>query len=78
MYYAAVEEEKDRKFISGILLKISFAAIHTCAAGNSQLTLDICANPELIQLCRRSIAMFGMKRERLAGKGFYRCMMWVA
>ncbi|KAK7714526.1 hypothetical protein SLS63_011716 [Diaporthe eres] len=52
MFDAAVGEETDPKFIAGILLQISFAAIHTTAAGNSQLIFDICANPDLIQMLR--------------------------
>ncbi|KAJ2997262.1 hypothetical protein NUW58_g694 [Xylaria curta] len=52
MHDAAVGEEADPRFIAGILLKISFAAIHTTAAGNSQLIFDLCAHPELIPLVR--------------------------
>jgi len=39
-------EEQDKKFIAGILLKVSFAAIHTSAAAPSQLIFDLCERPE--------------------------------
>ena len=47
--------EKDKKFIAGILLKVSFAAIHTSAAAPSQLIFDLCAMPEYIEPLRREM-----------------------
>ena len=48
-------EEKDMKFIAGILLKVSFAAIHTSAAAPSQLIYDLCAMPEYVEPLRQEI-----------------------
>ncbi|KAI1356558.1 putative cytochrome P450 [Xylaria sp. FL0043] len=47
--------EKDHAFIAGILLKVSFAAIHTSAAAPSQLIFDLCARPEYIEPLRREL-----------------------
>ena len=47
--------EKGKKFIAGILLKVSFAAIHTSAAAPSQLIYDLCAMPEYIEPLRREM-----------------------
>ncbi|PKY00091.1 putative cytochrome P450 [Aspergillus campestris IBT 28561] len=48
--------EKDREFLAGILLKVSFAAIHTSAAVPTQLLYDLCAMPEYIEPLRQEIA----------------------
>ncbi|KAE8423444.1 cytochrome P450 [Aspergillus pseudocaelatus] len=48
MYDQAQGAEKDKKFIAGTLLKVSFAAYHTSAAAPTQLLFDIAAMPELI------------------------------
>lgn len=48
-------EEKDKKFLAGILLKVSFAAIHTSAAAPTQLLYDLCAMPEYIEPLREEI-----------------------
>lgn len=48
--------EQDRAFLAGILLKVSFAAIHTSAAAPSQLLYDLCAMPEYIEPLRQEIA----------------------
>jgi cytochrome P450 len=47
--------EKNPIFLAGILLKVSFAAIHTSAAAPSQLLYDLCAMPEYIQPLRQEI-----------------------
>ncbi|OAQ58685.1 cytochrome P450 [Pochonia chlamydosporia 170] len=47
--------EKDRAFLAGILLKVSFAAIHTSAAAPTQLLYDLCAMPEYIKPLRQEI-----------------------
>lgn len=49
--------EKDKKFLAGILLKVSFAAIHTSAAAPSQLIFELCAMPEYIEPLRRETEM---------------------
>ena len=48
-------EEQDEDFIAEILLKMSFAAIHTSAATPMQLIYDLCANPEYIGSLRTEI-----------------------
>ncbi|KAI9739473.1 MAG: hypothetical protein M1818_005161 [Claussenomyces sp. TS43310] len=47
--------EKGIKFIAGILLKVSFAAIHTNAAAPSQIIYDLCAMPKFVEPLRREI-----------------------
>ncbi|KAH8781070.1 putative cytochrome P450 [Diaporthe sp. PMI_573] len=71
MLDAAVGEETDPKFIAGILLKISFAAIHTTAAGNSQLIFDICANPDLIPLLRDEYHRVLNEEGKVGRQGFF-------
>ncbi|KAI1873506.1 hypothetical protein JX265_005128 [Neoarthrinium moseri] len=51
----AVGPEKDLKFLASILLKVSFAAIHTSAAAPAQLIYDLCEHPEYIQPLRDEI-----------------------
>lgn len=70
MQDAAVGEEMDPKFIAGILLKISFAAIHTTAAGNSQLIFDLCANPELIPMLREEHGRIVDAEGKIGKQGF--------
>ncbi len=48
-------DEKDLAFPAGILLKVSFAAIHTSAAAPTQLLYDLCDMPEYIEPLRREI-----------------------
>lgn len=48
-------DEKDPKFISSIMLKVSFAAIHTSAAAPSQLLYDLCQRPEYIEPLRQEV-----------------------
>ncbi|KAI0550324.1 putative cytochrome P450 [Xylaria curta] len=47
--------EKDKAYIAGILLKVSFAAIHTSAAAPAQLVFDLCAMPEYIEPLRKEL-----------------------
>ncbi|ORY66214.1 cytochrome P450 [Pseudomassariella vexata] len=49
----AKDEECDPKFLASILLKISFAAIHTSAAAPAQLIYDLCEHPEFIDPLRQ-------------------------
>ncbi|KAL2287027.1 hypothetical protein FJTKL_06052 [Diaporthe vaccinii] len=70
MFDAAVGEETDPKFIAGILLQISFAAIHTTAAGNSQLIFDICANPDLIEMLREEHRNILNEEGKVGRQGF--------
>lgn len=58
LYWMAQEakgDEADKDFIASILLKVSFAAIHTSAAAPSQLLYDLCAMPEYIGPLRREV-----------------------
>lgn len=71
MQDAAVGEEMDPRFIAGILLKISFAAIHTTAAGNSQLIFDLCANPELIPMLRAEHGRVVNEEGKIGKQGFF-------
>lgn len=71
MQDAAVDEETDPRFIASILLKISFAAIHTTAAANSQLIFDLCAHPELISLCREEYERVADEDGKIGKKGFF-------
>ncbi|KAG8628254.1 hypothetical protein KVT40_004127 [Elsinoe batatas] len=48
-------KERDQAFLASILLKVSFAAIHTSAAAPSQLVFDLCAMPEYIEPLRREV-----------------------
>jgi len=51
----AKRDEKDLAFLAGILLKVSFAAIHTSAAAPTQLLYDLCDMSEYIEPLRREI-----------------------
>ncbi|KAK1977251.1 putative cytochrome P450 [Colletotrichum cereale] len=48
-------DENDLAFLAGILLKVSFAAIHTSAAAPTQLLYDLCDMPEYIDPLRKEI-----------------------
>ncbi|KAH0426614.1 cytochrome p450 [Colletotrichum camelliae] len=48
-------DERDLAFLAGILLKVSFAAIHTSAAAPTQLLYDLCDMPEYIEPLRSEI-----------------------
>ncbi|KAI2601918.1 cytochrome P450 [Hypoxylon sp. NC1633] len=71
MQDAAVDEEKDPRFIAGILLKISFAAIHTTASANSQLIFDLCAHPDLIPLLREEYGRVANEDGKIGKRGFF-------
>lgn len=47
--------ERDKKFLAAILLKISFAAMHTTAAALAQVIFDLCAMPEYVEPLRAEI-----------------------
>ncbi|KAL0767445.1 hypothetical protein CaCOL14_010295 [Colletotrichum acutatum] len=48
-------EERDMAFLASILLKVSFAAIHTSAAAPAQLIYDLCERPEIIETLRDEV-----------------------
>ncbi len=48
-------DEKDPKFLADILLKVSFAALHTSAATPMQLIYDLCEHPEYVEPLREEI-----------------------
>lgn len=68
----AVGEETDMDFLAKILLKLSFAAIHTSAAAPVQLTYDLCAMPEyteaLIAELREVLEEYGTLNKQALGK----------
>ncbi|KAH7141617.1 putative cytochrome P450 [Dactylonectria macrodidyma] len=47
--------ERQLRFLAGILLKVSFAAIHTSAAAPAQLIFDLCNHPEIIEPLRTEV-----------------------
>ncbi|RAR02006.1 cytochrome p450 [Stemphylium lycopersici] len=63
-------EEKDLKFLAGILLKVSFAAIHTSAAAPAQLLFDLCERPYIIHELRKEIASVMDKDGMISKAGF--------
>lgn len=63
-------DEKDHKFLASILLKVSFAAIHTSAAAPSQLIYDLCAMPEYIQPLRNETNSVLEEDGLIGKKGF--------
>jgi cytochrome P450 len=63
-------DEKDKKFIAGILLKVSFAAIHTSAAAPSQLIFDLCEMPQYIEPLREEIRNAMGPDNHIEKKGF--------
>jgi cytochrome P450 len=63
-------DEKDNKFLASILLKVSFAAIHTSAAAPSQLIYDLCAMPEYIKPLRDEISCVLEEDGLIGKKGF--------
>jgi cytochrome P450 len=63
-------DEKDPAFLAGILLKVSFAAIHTSAAAPSQLLYDLCAMPDYIEPLRQEIQANMSADGRLSRQGF--------
>lgn len=63
-------DEKDPAFLAGILLKVSFAAIHTSAAAPTQLLYDLCDMPEYIEPLRREIEENVDTKGLLSRQGF--------
>lgn len=45
-------------FLSDIMLKLSFAALHTSASASVQLIFDLCAHPEYMPLLQREYSPF--------------------
>jgi cytochrome P450 len=64
--------ERDKKFLASILLKVSFAAIHTSAAAPSQLIYDLCEMPQYIQPLREEIDSVTEADGQIGKKGFLR------
>ncbi|KAJ5674732.1 cytochrome P450 [Penicillium maclennaniae] len=67
----AVSDEKDLKFLAGILLKVSFAAIHTSAAAPTQLLYDLCAMPEYIEPLREEVVAALGPEGMISKQGFH-------
>lgn len=67
----AVNDEKDLKFLAGILLKVSFAAIHTSAAAPTQLLYDLCAMPEYIEPLREEVVAALGPEGMISKQGFH-------
>ncbi|KAG5661266.1 hypothetical protein KAF25_005388 [Fusarium avenaceum] len=65
-------DERDLKFLAGILLKVSFAAIHTSAAAPSQLIFDLCAHPEVIEPLRHELNSVCGPDGRIDKSGFHK------
>ncbi|ATY60306.1 cytochrome P450 [Cordyceps militaris] len=63
-------DEKDPAFLAGILLKVSFAAIHTSAAAPTQLLYDLCNMPEYIEPLRQEIRDNLNEQGQLSRQGF--------
>lgn len=71
MYEQAQGTEKNKKFIAGTLLKVSFAAYHTSAAAPTQLLFDIAAKPEYIApLLEEYHSVFKDQNQDITVKGF--------
>lgn len=66
----AVGSEADPKFLASILLKVSFAAIHTSAAAPSQLIFDLCEHPEYIPELREEYAKVLDSEGRINKQGY--------
>ncbi|KAI1325882.1 cytochrome P450 monooxygenase [Xylariaceae sp. FL0255] len=62
--------ETDPKFLASILLKVSFAAIHTSAAAPSQLIFDLCEHPEYIQPLREEYEKVLDSEGRISKQGY--------
>jgi cytochrome P450 len=71
----AKEAENDKKFIAAILLKISFAAMHTTAAALSQLIFDLCAMPEYIEPLREEICRVADGRTSIGKNDFSKLVL---
>lgn len=62
--------EESPEFIAEILLKISFAALHTSAASPMQLVCDLCEHPEFIQPLRDEIEQVMVEHPILDKRAF--------
>ncbi|KAH6674969.1 putative cytochrome P450 [Halenospora varia] len=62
--------EQEKKFLAGILLKVSFAAIHTSAAAPTQLIYDLCSMPEYFQPLRDEIRTVSGEDGKISKMGF--------
>ncbi|EKG13641.1 Cytochrome P450 [Macrophomina phaseolina MS6] len=65
-----IDDEKDHRFLAGILLIVSFAAIHTSAAAPSQLIYDLCEHPEYIEPLREEARKAMDEHGKITKKGF--------
>lgn len=52
------DHHKQSWFLSDIMLKLSFAALHTSASASVQLVFDLCAHPEYTPLLQREYSPF--------------------
>jgi len=62
--------EQEKKFLASILLKVSFAAIHTSAAAPTQLLYDLCDMPQYIQPLRDEINSVMDSEGHIGKKGY--------
>lgn len=70
MWDNATVEEKRAPSVSVIQLKVSFAAIHTSAAGPTQLLYDLCSRPEYVQPLREEMEETLAEEGSLTKKAF--------
>ncbi|KAK1657956.1 cytochrome P450, partial [Colletotrichum godetiae] len=63
-------EERDMAFLASILLKVSFAAIHTSAAAPAQLIYDLCERPENIEILREEVESLTDSNDLVTKSGF--------
>ncbi|KAK1473864.1 cytochrome P450 [Colletotrichum tamarilloi] len=63
-------EERDMAFLASILLKVSFAAIHTSAAAPAQLIYDLCERPEIIGTLRDEFESLTGNDDLITKSGF--------
>lgn len=63
-------EERDMAFLASILLKVSFAAIHTSAAAPAQLIYDLCERPEIIETLRNEVESLTSDDDLITKSGF--------
>ncbi|KAF6789066.1 cytochrome P450 [Colletotrichum sojae] len=68
----AKNEEQDLKFLASILLKVSFAAIHTSAAAPAQLIYDLCERPHFIEPLRQEVSELTNSEGVIDKSGFLR------
>ncbi|OTB02485.1 hypothetical protein M426DRAFT_195432 [Hypoxylon sp. CI-4A] len=63
--------EKEHTFLASILLKVSFAAIHTSAAAPSQLIFDLCEHPEYVEPLHEEYSKVMGADGKIDKQGFY-------